>query len=287
MKIVITGSGGLVGAHLVRALASEHRVLPLQHRDLDITDREAVRRLVRTNRPALIINCAVVGVDECERDPALAEAVNLTGPHNLAEACTEIESEFLHFSSNYVFDGKRTDRGDYTTADEVRPINKYGQTKLEGERIALAISPCTYIVRTSWVFGAGKSSFLSTAYESLKRGVRIRAIKDTWACVTNVNDLVNRTKEIIGRRHYGIYHVVNKGTCSYHDFALECARLAGLSPTQREELIDLVTENEMGRPAPRPRWTPMHCLLSTKLGLAPIREWRIALEDYVRPARDR
>lgn len=148
MKILITGAGGLVGNHLTQALASEHLVLGFTHRDLDITNAAAAKRRVLVERPSLVINCAVAGVDECERDPALAEAMNITGPRNLAEACREIDAEFLHFSTNYVFDGNRTDSLDYTTNDEAHPINVYGQTKLAGERASCAVLTRTYIVRT-------------------------------------------------------------------------------------------------------------------------------------------
>jgi dTDP-4-dehydrorhamnose reductase len=257
-------------------------VLALKHRDLDITDATAVRRLAKDEQPSLIINCAVAGVDECERDPALARGVNITGPRLLAEVSAGIGSEFLHFSSNYVFDGNRLDGIAYTTDDESRPINVYGQTKLEGERSACAASARTYIIRTSWVFGPGKASFLSTAHERLMRGLSVRAITDTWASTTYVADLIGRTREILARRRYGVYQVVNEGTCSYHDFALEAAGLTGLSVAQAERLIELVTEAEMERTAPRPRWTPMRCLLSAELNLAPMRDWRSALADYVR-----
>ncbi len=282
MKILITGAGGLVGSHLARALASEHQVLAFKHRDLDITDAPAVRRLAQDEQPSLIINCAVIGVDECEQHPALAQAVNIKGPRLLAEVSAEIEAEFLHFSSNYVFDGNRLDGVcPYTTDDEPWPINFYGRTKLEGERSACAASARTYIIRTSWVFGSGKASFLGTAHERLRRGLSVRAITDRWANTTYVADLVERTKEILARRRYGVYQIVNEGTCSYREFAVEAAVLAGLSVAQAERLIDLVTEAEMGRTAPRPRWTPMRCLLSAELSLSPMPDWRSALADYV------
>jgi dTDP-4-dehydrorhamnose reductase len=140
MKIVITGAGGLVGSHLARALTSDHEVIALRHRDLDIVNGSSVRRLVQAEQPSLIINCAVVGVDDCEKDPALAQSINVVGVSNLAEASADIGAEFLHFSSNYVFDGTRSDGNYYTTLDEPHPINIYGKTKLEGERIACSRS---------------------------------------------------------------------------------------------------------------------------------------------------
>jgi dTDP-4-dehydrorhamnose reductase len=193
VKILITGCGGLVGSHLARALASEHQVLALKHRDLDITDAATIKRLTQAEQPSLIINCAAAGVDECERDPALAQAINIVGPRSLAEASARIGAAFLHFSSNYVFDGDRGDGILYTANDEPLPINIYGQTKLEGERSACAVSERTYIIRTSWVFGHGKASFLSMAHERLRCGLPVSAITDTWASTTYVADLVERT----------------------------------------------------------------------------------------------
>ncbi len=105
-------------------------------------------------------------------------------------------------------------------------------------------------------------------------------VMDTMTSTTYVADLVGRTREILGLRRYGVYQIVNEGTCSYHDFAVEAAGIAGLSVAQAERLIEVVTEAEMGRSAPRPRWTPMRCLLSAELNLSPMRDWRNALADY-------
>src|SRR5437764_14071570 len=121
MKIAITGAGGLVGSHLARYLAEAHEVLALKHRDLDITDTAAVKRWVKREQPAVIINCAVLNVDDCERNPELAEAVNVSGPRALAEAADEIAAEMIHFSTNYVFDGERAGPP-YTIEDETRPV---------------------------------------------------------------------------------------------------------------------------------------------------------------------
>jgi len=285
MKIAITGAGGLVGGHLARRLAAEHEVWALKHGDLDITDREAVRRWCLGERPELIINCAVLNVDECERDPGLAQAINVTGPQALAEAAAEVEAECLHFSTNYVFDGKRPNQQPYTIKDEPRPINIYGHTKFAGERAVRETARRSFILRTSWVFGSGKENFLSTAHRHLLLGERLRAIADVWASATYVADLVTRTVEILKRHHYATYHVVNDGVCSYLEFALEAARLVGTSEAQIEQLIEVVNETEMRRLALRPRYTPMHCLASEELGLAPLRDWRAALADYIQADR--
>ena len=121
MRIAVTGASGLVGSAIVRHFDATG----LTHRDLDITDAAAVQRVV--SGIDLVINCAVIGVDECERDPALARAVNVDGPANLARAAKSI----LHFSSNYVFGG--TEKKDYAVDDEARPVNEYGRTKFAGD----------------------------------------------------------------------------------------------------------------------------------------------------------
>ena len=282
MKVIVTGAGGLVGGALARRLGRGREVLALRRADLDVTDAGAVARLVRSERPGLVVNCTVLGVDECERDPEAARAVNVEAPRSLAAACAEAGAEFLHFSTNYVFDGRGD--GPYAEDDEPRPVNVYGRTKAEGERAALAAGPRCSVVRTSWVFGAGRASFLSTAHRELLAGRSVRAIKDTWASVTYVEDLVVRVEELLARRGRGLFHVVNEGVCTYEDFAREAARLAGLGVGDAARLIETVTESEVRRAAPRPRYTPLGCHASARLGLAPLRDWREALAEYV--ARD-
>ncbi|HEX8292423.1 MAG TPA: dTDP-4-dehydrorhamnose reductase [Pyrinomonadaceae bacterium] len=279
MKVVIIGAGGLVGGCLARRLARGHEVLAPRRAELDVTDAGAAARFVEGERPHLVVNCAVLGVDECERDPGAARAVNADAPRALAAAAASAGAEFLHFSTNYVFDGER--REPYDERDEPRPVNVYGRTKEEGERAAFEANPRSYVVRTSWVFGAGKESFLSTAHRELAAGRRVRAIGDTWASVTFVEDLVSRVEEIVGASRRGLYHVVNEGVCTYEDFAREAARLAGLNEDEAARLIETVTESEVRRPDARPRYTPLRCLASGELGLPPLRHWREALAAYV------
>jgi dTDP-4-dehydrorhamnose reductase len=282
MKVAVVGAGGLVGKEFTRQFSKIHQVLPLTHQDLDLTDAQAVRRVIIAEQPALIINCAVLGVDACELEPSVAWAVNVSGAEHLAEAAEAIDAEFVHLSSNYVFDGLRSSGTSYTIDDIPTPVNVYGQTKLAGERAVKAVSRRSFIIRTSWVFGTGKENFFSAAHRSLKSKQKIRAITDVWANSTYVRDLAMRVLEILPLRHYSTYHVVNSGLCSYYDFAVEAAHIVGLSDSEQEQLIEPVKLREMQRKAKRPPYTPMRCTVSEELGLAPLRDWRAALAEYIR-----
>ena len=272
MKILITGANGLVGKALSKALERGHEVASFSHRDLDITDANAVRSVCEKLKPHLVINCAVVQVDACELDPKLAEAVNVIGPRNLALAAPRI----VHLSTNYVFDGEPIGRESYTISDEPRPINTYGRTKLQGEHAVIEANPQFFIIRTAWVYGREKTSFLASVPFNLSEGTPVQAITDAYSTTTYVNDLVEQMIEIIDGGEFGLYHVVNSGVSSYYEFAVEAARILGIPEEEAERLIEKVSERDVKRPAPRPRWTPLEC------NLKPMRSWKLALAAYVR-----
>jgi dTDP-4-dehydrorhamnose reductase len=259
----------------------EHQVAALTHADLDITNCAAVQSAVADFKPEAIWNCAVLQVDDCERDPAKAEAVNVSGPQYLAEAANSIGAEMIHFSTQYAFSGEPVGRKPYTIRDEALPVNVYGRSKLAGEQSVRNACARSYIVRTSWVYGSGKNSFLCTVHDDLKAGKKVRAIDDIWSSTTYVADLIARTLQIMSHGRHGTYHVVNEGVCTYYEFALEAGRLAGLPRERVNELIEISHERDMKRIAVRPRYTPMSCLLSEELGLPPMRDWRAALAGYV------
>ncbi len=281
MKVLVTGAAGLIASHFAHRLTRDREVLALPRALLDITDGAAVSRRISEWRPDLIINGAVVQVDEAEENPLRAQAVNVDGARILAQAAHKIGAEIIHFSTQYAFAGEPLGRAPYTTADETQPVNNYGRTKLAGEAAVREACPRSYIIRTSWVYGSGKNSFLCTVYNDLRGGKRVRAIDDIWSSTTYVEDLIVRCLEILERRRYGTYHVVNRGVCSYYEFALEAGALAGLSREQIHLLLEIIHEREIKRAAARPRYTPMRCLLSEELGLPAMRDWRIALAAYV------
>jgi len=271
-----------VGGHLAATLASEHEVVALGRSNLDITEKDSVRRIVNDLRPGLIYNCAVLQVDDSELNPNKAEAVNVSGPRYLAEAANDIGAVFVQFSTQYAFEGEPDGRAPYTIEDAPRPVNIYGKTKVAGEGAVRDACARSHIIRTSWVYGKGKNSFLCAAPNDLKVGKKVHAIDDIWSSTTYVEDLIRRVQVIVDKRRYGTYHVVNAGVCSYYDFALEAGRLLGLDRSRVDALVEITHERDMKRVAARPRYTPLRCLLSEELGLPPMRGWRDALAAYVR-----
>ena len=264
MRTLVIGADGLVG----RAIVQRFGATGMSHADADITDATALKRAISKHQPELVVNCAVLGVDECEQNPDAAHAVNVDGPARLAEIAEKSGAALLHFSSNYVFDGR--ERRTYATDDPPNPINVYGRTKLTGECGVFFRSNRAFVIRSSWIFGPAKeTSFVSNVANKLRAGQTVRAVSDVWASATYVEDLLDGVAQILEQAKYGLYHVVNDGVCSYESFAQEAARLTGAE----ESLVQPVHTRDVHK-ARRPRYTPMQSSI-------PLRSWRDALADYV------
>ena len=274
----MTGGRGLVGRALTEHCAAVgDEVLSYGHKDLDISDRDAVRQMILGDRPDVVINCAAwTNVDGCESDQERAFAANAAGPENLAAACKEAECIFITISTDYVFDGAKS--GFYTQLDEPNPESVYAASKLEGERLSARAYDGSIIVRTGYVFGPGGINFLSTVVERIKKGERIKAISDAYGTPTYAKDLAVRLRELAEKNVAGIYHVVNSGPgVSFEEFTRKAIALLG----NREVVVEAVSADALNRPAKRPRNSRMRCLLTEKIGLPPLRDFESALEDFL------
>ena len=277
MRVVVTGGRGLVGGALTEHCAAVgDEVLSYGHKDLDITDRDAVQEVVRGDRPDAVINCAAwTNVDGCESDQERAFAANARGPENLAAACKEAECIFVTISTDYVFDGAKS--GFYTQLDEPNPESVYAASKLEGERLSALAYGGSIIVRTGYVFGPGGINFLSTVVERIKKGERIKAISDAYGTPTYSKDLAVRLRELAEKNVAGIYHVVNSGPgVSFEEFTRKAVALIG----NGEVVVEAVSADALNRPAKRPRNSRLRCLLAEKIGLPPLRDFETALEEF-------
>ena len=275
---VITGAGGLLGRAMTAQLEqSDWRVVPLSHADLDITNDVDVQATIEKIAPDVLINCvATADVDRCEIEPDWAYRVNEKGPESIARVCRHVEAEIVHVSTDYVFDGSKP--GFYTQEDEPAPQSVYGKSKLAGERAVSKQSERSYIVRTSWLFGAGGKNFGSRVIEYARKGAALKGVMDQTSIPTYAPDLASRIEEILDLGIHGLYQVTSTGPTTWLEFARLALNLAGLQDIKLEP----VTRASLNQRAPRPQNSAMRCLLSEKLQLEPLRHWKDALEEFVR-----
>ncbi len=275
---MITGAGGLLGGSMCARLTdSGWRVVAMPHTELDITSEDDVNSAVESIRPDVLINCAATAdVDRCEHEPDWAFAVNASGPGFLAQACRRVGADIVHVSTDYVFAGSK--EGFYTQEDEPNSPSVYGQSKLAGELAVREHTDRFYIVRTSWLFGAGGKNFGSRVIEYARKGAHLKGVIDQTSIPTYAPDLAGRIEEIINLGEYGLYHVTSTGPATWFEFARLALNLAGFDKVQLEP----VTRAELNQAAPRPHNSAMRCLVSEKLGLQPLRHWQDALVEFVR-----
>lgn len=273
---LIAGAGGLLGRAMTERLTSGWNTVALTHANLDITSREQVEAAIEKTRPDIVINCvATADVDRCEQEPDWAYAVNESGPRWLARCARLINAEIVHVSTDYVFDGEK--EGFYTQADEPNPLSVYAKSKLAGERAAQGENERAYIIRTSWIFGAGGKNFGSRVVELARSGAHLKGVTDQTSIPTYAPDLAARIEEIIDKGNHSLYHVTSAGVTSWYDFARLALDMSGLGHVE----IEKVVRGDLRQLAPRPRNSAMRCLLSEQLGLAPLRHWKDALPEFL------
>lgn len=264
MKILLFGKNGQVGWELNRSLQPLGEVIALGREDADFSSPEGLRKIVSEVKPGLIVNAAAyTAVDRAEDEEELAMRINGIAPGVLAEEASKLDALLIHYSTDYVFDG--TKRSPYTETDEPNPVNVYGYTKLAGEE-AVRASGCRYLIlRTSWVYASRGGNFLKTIIRLAKQKNELKIIDDqlgtpTWArYISDVtaNLVLGRMKagdidaEMIGE----VFHLANKGQCSWYQFA--CEIIAGMKSHDQalETEIKAITTEQYNAIAKRPGYT--------------------------------
>jgi dTDP-4-dehydrorhamnose reductase len=290
MKILLTGKNGQVGFELQRSLAPLGEIIPVDQADCDLSNPEAIRQLVQTVKPDIIVNPAAhTAVDKAESEPALAKAINGIAPGIFGEEAAKLDALVVHYSTDYVFEGSKS--GFYTEEDAPNPQSVYGKTKYAGEQ-ALAASGARYLTfRTSWVFGAHGANFAKTMLRLAGEREGMKVVADQFGAPTSAALIADVTAQVLGqylhsRRPanadfpqsfpYGLYHLVAGGRTNWHEYAqavVMAAKAAGRPLKLGPDDIQAITTAEYPLPAPRPANS---CLDTTRL-----REtFRLTLPDW-------
>lgn len=250
--------------------------------DLDITNRDSVFEKIMTVQPDVVINAAAyTNVDMAEIEQRKADKINAYGVGILAEACREVDAMLVHFSTDYVFNGKN--KNGYNEESATDPINAYGRSKALGEKMLIDEMEMLndvlhkegryFLIRTSWLYGHHGKNFVDTMLEQGKKRHKIEVVNDQFGKPTNSGDLVRQVKWLIESNEYpsGIYHVTNEGTTNWYEFARAIFRLAKIK-------MDVVpcSSADMKSKAKRPQYSS---LINTKL--PPLRSWQESLEEFM------
>jgi dTDP-4-dehydrorhamnose reductase len=273
VRLLVTGAGGMLGHDVVSEAESRgHEVVGLARADLDITDATAVRAAVRDATPDAVVNCAAwTDVDGAEEREDEATAVNGAGAGHVAQACAATGALCVQVSTDYVFEGHG--RAPFVEHDPTAPINAYGRSKLNGETAVAEAGPKHIIVRSSWLFGSHGRNFVATMLALGDERDEVRVVSDQIGCPTYTCHLADALVDLAGTEAYGIHHVAGAGACSWHKFAVEIFRQAGV-----ECRVDPATTAEMDRPARRPAYSVLQSARSDSVVLP---EWRDGLHDYL------
>ena len=260
MRILVVGRVGQLGSALSEVLPERYETKFLDQPNIDLATPSSLREIVLSSRPAVVINAAAyTAVDRAESEAALAHTINAEAPGVMASACKEIDAVFVHYSTDFVFDGASD--VPYTENSPTAPASVYGQSKLAGEEAIAAATERHVILRTAWLFSSVGHNFLKTMLRLAEGGSEIRVVADQMGSPTYAWDLAQVTRAIIeglakgNDDSFGLYHAVNGGVTSWHGFATKIFDLIGW----KEIRVRAISTEEYPTPAPRPQFSVLSC----------------------------
>ncbi|MCP5207424.1 MAG: dTDP-4-dehydrorhamnose reductase [Hahellaceae bacterium] len=291
MKVAITGASGQVGSELVKlAKARGYQVFASDSAELDITDAAKVSSSLAAARPDLVINAAAyTAVDKAESEAELAAAINAQGPMNLARTCKALNIPLLHISTDYVFDGDKSEP--YTELDQTNPTSVYGQTKLDGELAVINNLPQHIVLRVSWVFGAVGNNFVKTMLRLAQTRDELSVVDDQFGAPTSAQCIAKALLDI-GEKAFsaksdsfpwGVYHLPSNPGVTWHGFACEIFRQAKIEGLiNKEVVVKPITSAEFPTPVKRPANSKLTTAKLALLGDITECDWKLDLTDVLR-----
>lgn len=278
-KILVTGANGQLGQCLqkISSQFEEFEFIFTDSETLDITNKEEVNDFFWQNAPDFCINAAAyTAVDLAETEVEKAFLVNADGTENLAEACSENNAQFIHVSTDYVFDGENNLA--YTEEDFTNPLGVYGASKLAGDELALEVNPCSVILRTSWVYSEFGKNFVKTMLNLFAAKEELNIVADQFGQPTNANDLAEAIMKIIksGKITPGIFNFSNLGRISWFDFAEKIAELS-----EAKIKLNTIETSQYPTPAKRPKNSVLDLDKISKTYAIQLKSWEESLEGCV------
>lgn len=286
MNIFVTGVGGQLGYSVLNELkrrgyeAIGSDITDSADIQLDITDKNAVEKVLCDIRPDAVIHCAAwtaVDVAEDEDNREKVYAVNVTGTRNIAEVCKQLDCKMIYISTDYVFNGQGTEPWKADCID-FAPLNYYGQTKLEGELAVAELLDKFFIVRIAWVFGLNGKNFIKTMINVGKKYDTVRVVNDQIGTPTYTYDLARLLVDMVETDKYGYYHATNEGGyISWYDFCCEFYKQYGL----KTKVIPVTTDEYGLSKAARPFNSRLDKSKLTEMGFEPLPTWQDAVKRYL------
>jgi dTDP-4-dehydrorhamnose reductase len=282
MKIVVVGANGQLGSDLVAAFSEAgDSVAGLTHAEIDIADLQSVTTALEGNQPEVVVNTAAMHhVENCEREPEKAFAVNGIGSRNLATVSRDLGAALMHVSTDYVFDGAKG--SPYLEEDNPRPLNVYGITKLAGEHFVRATTPKHFVVRTSGLYGKspcrakGGLNFIELMLKLAKERGEVKVVDSEVVSPTSTAELAQQLVRLSHSDCYGLYHATAEGSCSWYEYAREIFALTGTSVR-----LKIAGPDEFPAKVPRPKYSVLENGALKKQGLNVFKPWQDALRIYL------
>jgi len=280
-KIAVIGADGQLGTDLVAVLQQEQQVIPLYYPEFDLLQPDSIRLALNKLHPDVVINTAAYNkVDEAELEPVACFQLNAFAVRDLALICRDISAGLIHFSSDYVFDGRQNKP--YLEENNPAPLSAYGVAKLTGEYFVQGILDEYYLIRTCGLFGTagcwGKgTNFVDAIIRLADKEKSVKVVNDQRITPTSTRELAERTAELIERQpDFGLYHMTNEGDCTWYEFAAAIIKLT----EKKAELIP-VDSTTFGAKARRPAYSVLENARAKKAGLSDFSPWIDALKAYL------